>query len=475
MLSVLAVLVLRAAGADWPTYRADYARSGATTERPTLPLSPAWTFQSPHLPQPAWSGEAKADLYSKVFDLRHRQTFDKAFQVAIADGVLCFGSSADDKIYCLTATTGQERWTYFTEGPVRLAPTLHQGKVYAGSDDGCIYCLRVADGALVWKTRLGPRDYRVPGNGRVISAWPARTSVVVRDGLAYAAAGMFPSEGVYLCALDARDGVVKWQTKQDDLPAQGYMLASDTRLYVPAGRDNPVVFDRLTGKRLRAVEGAGGTYALLTGDVLVFGPGKTGQLGVVPEESKDQLATFQGNHMIVTPTVSYLHSDRELAALNRARYLELARQKNALATQRADLSKRLKQMEKDPNADPVVRTRLKDEFVKVGEGMDGLARAMGDCLLWKQPCAQPFCLILAGNTLFTGGEGEVAALSGADGQLAWQSAITGKAFGLAFAGGRLFVSTDRGTIHCFAPRPPSPRALHAPAPPPRASPHAHAQ
>jgi outer membrane protein assembly factor BamB len=309
--------------ADWPTYRADYARSGVAAEPVVVPLIEAWKYEATHAPQPAWSGEAKADLYNRVFELSHRQDFDQAFHVVVAGSRLYFGSSADDKVYCLDAATGREQWSFFTEGPVRLAPTFHEGRVYVGSDDGCVYCLDAAAGRLMWRRRLGPRDYRIPGNGRIISAWPVRTSVIVRDGSAYACAGMFPSEGVYLCALDARTGEPKWKTEQTDLPAQGYMLASDTRLYVPAGRDNPVVFDRATGKRLRVVEGAGGTYALLSGDLLVFGPGKTGQLCAVPEGGTDQLATFAGAHLIVTTNRSYLHSERELSTLDRARYLQL--------------------------------------------------------------------------------------------------------------------------------------------------------
>jgi outer membrane protein assembly factor BamB len=444
-LAAAASLALPAA--DWPTYRADAARSGVSPERLALPLAPLWTFKSPHAPQPAWSGEAKADLYNKVYDLSHRQAFDRCFDVVAADGRVWFGSSADDQVRCLDATSGEQRWSFFAEGPVRLAPAWDQGRLYAGSDDGLVYCLTANEGELIWKTRLGPRDYRIPGNRRVISAWPVRTSVVVRDGVAYACGGMFPSEGVYVCALEAKTGVIKWQTVQRDLPAQGYLLASADRLYVPAGRDNPVVFERATGKRLRVVEGAGGTYALLTGDGLVFGPGKSGQLGLVPGETSDQLATFQGNHMIVTPGVSYLHSETELSALNRARYIELARQKSALATRRADLNKRLKQAEK--NRDETDRAKLKDEFVKLGEEMDRLAREMGECVLWKRPCAQPYCLILAGETLLAGGRSEVAALSGTDGKPVWQGAVTGRAFGLAVAAGRLFVSTDSGTIHCF--------------------------
>jgi len=433
--------------ADWPTYRADYARSGISLEKISTPLNEAWTFKPLYPPQPAWSGEAKLDAYNKVYDMRNRQPFDKAFHVAVADGSVCFGSSADDKVYCLDAATGKERWTFFTEGPVRLAPTFHTGKVYAGSDDGFVYCLAAQDGAVIWKTRIGPRDYRIAGNGRVISAWPVRTSVVVRDGLAYCCGGMFPSEGVFLCALEAQGGAVKWKVANYDLPAQGYLLASDTRLYVPAGRDNPVVYDRADGRRLRAVEGAGGTYALLTGDTLIFGPGKTGQLGVVPEEQKDQLATFQGNHMIVTPRVSYLHSDKELSALDRGRYLSLAKQKNSLAAQQGTITKRLKDLERGGDASE--KNQLRNELSDLGKNIDRITREMAECVPWKQPCEFPFCLILAGETLFAGGDNEIAAFSGTDGKLIWKGAVTGKAYGLAAASGRIFASTDLGTIHCF--------------------------
>ncbi|MFM7103179.1 MAG: PQQ-binding-like beta-propeller repeat protein, partial [Verrucomicrobiota bacterium] len=319
LLGALLLARLALPAADWPTYRADDARSGTSPDPAPTRVREAWSWTSPHPPQPAWQGEAKWDGYNKVFDMKARQTFDRAFHVAVAGGRVYFGSSADDQVRCLEAGSGRVLWTFYTEGPVRLAPTLHQGRAYFGSDDGHVYCVEADTGKLVWQVRPGPEDRRIPGNGRVISAWPVRTSVVVRDGLVYTTAGMFPSDGVHLVALDAGTGAVRWRQVQTDLPAQGYLLASASRLYVPAGRNNPAVCDLSSGRRLRVVEGAGGTYALLTDDMLVFGPGKTGQLGAVEEGRSDQLATFAGNHLIVTPTRSFLHSDAGLSALDRLR------------------------------------------------------------------------------------------------------------------------------------------------------------
>jgi outer membrane protein assembly factor BamB len=434
--------------ADWPTYGGDYARSQVSPD--PLPERPveSWKWTSEHPPQPAWQGEAKWDGWNKVYDLKPRQGFDRAFHAVIAGDRVYFGSSADDQVRCLDSATGKEQWTFYTEGPVRLAPTLHEGRAYFGSDDGCVYCVDARSGKEVWKARATPTDRRIPGNGRIISAWPVRTSVVVQDGVVYTTAGMFPAEGVHLVALDAKTGAEKWRRVQNDLPAQGYLLASKTRLYVPAGRNNPAVCDVQDGKRLRVVEGAGGTYALLTGDLLVFGPGKTGQLGAVEEGAGDQLATFQGNHIVVTAQRSYLHSDTEVTALDRARYLELARERRRLTTEQAALAKKLKQAGKKGAGD-ASPDDIKARLTELGRRIDEATTALDRCQLWKVPSAWPHSLLLAGDTLVLGGRNEVAGLRVADGSVAWRLPVDGIAHGLAAAQGALYVSTDKGAIHRF--------------------------
>jgi hypothetical protein len=217
---------------------------------------------------------------------------------------------------------------------------------------------------------------------------------------------------------------------------------------VPAGRDNPAVCDLHDGKRVRVVEGNGGTYALLTDDLLVFGPGKTGQLGAVEDGHSDQLATFQGNHMIVTATRSYLHSDTQLTALDRARYLALARERRRLSSVQADLVKKLKALAKSdgPAAD---RDALRNQLAELGKSIDTATQGMDRCQLWQAESAWPHCLVLAGETLVAGGRDEIAALRSADGTVAWKQPVHGRAYGLAAANGAVFASTDEGSIHCF--------------------------
>jgi len=257
---------------DWPTYMHDRHRTGVTAERLELPLSACWVYQARHQPQPAWPGPAKQDFWHRAFNLRATVTYDRAFHVVGTGDTVFFGSSADDKVYALDARTGAERWTFFTEGPIRLAPTTANGKVYVGSDDGCVYCLSADDGSLLWKRRATETERIIPGNGRMISMWPIRTGVLVDDGNLYFAAGLFPNQGAYLCALRAEDGTIQWKSRVDISP-QGYVLASDERLYVPTGRTNPFIFARSDGRVLGELPSAGGTFALLTENVLVTGPG----------------------------------------------------------------------------------------------------------------------------------------------------------------------------------------------------------
>ena len=433
--------------ADWPTYQHDYARTGVARESLLAPFTDGWVHRSRHAPRPAWRGEAKWDGWNKVYDLKSRQIFDYAYHPVIADGLLYYGSSADDKIYCLDAATGEQRWTFFTEGPVRLAPTIAEGRVFVGSDDGHAYCLDAKSGKLIWKTQLGPRDYRIPGNSRIISRWPLRTGIIVIGDLAYCAAGMFPSEGVLITAIEADTGKIKWQQKQTDLPAQGYMLASHTRLYVPAGRNNPVVLNRADGKRIRVVSGQGGTYALLTGDNLVFGPGKTGTLGFVESNQSDQLATFKGNHMIVTPSRSFLQSDTDLSALDRSRYLDLARKRRPLKSRLGKLQDELKKVKAGERQRQILK-----EAGKLGKQLDEVQSAMQECFAWRVPSSQPLSMVLAGQTLITGGHNEVAAYSAKDGSQLWRVRADGEVFGLAVADGRLYTSTSKGVIHCYVAR-----------------------
>lgn len=134
--------------ADWPTYLRDNLRTGATADPLKLPLRLAWTHQTRLPPNAAWPEEAKNDYWHSRYSMEERVTYDRAFQLVSVGDRVYFGSSSEDAVFCLDAKTGKTIWSYVTEGPVRLAPTIADDKVLFGSDDGFVYCLNEKDGTL---------------------------------------------------------------------------------------------------------------------------------------------------------------------------------------------------------------------------------------------------------------------------------------------------------------------------------------
>ena len=203
ILICLFIIGVSVSAADWPTYRYNNARTGCTSESLSAPLKLQWIYTPTHQPSPAWPPPATRPR--EGFELLHRVIFDDAFQVAVIGKMVYFGSSSDNKVYAIDAVTGQEHWSFFTGGPVRLAPVVSKGKVFIGSDDGFVYCLKASNGKLVWKVRGGPNDEKLLGSGKMISRWPIRTGVLVDKNIVYFGAGIFPHENVYLCAVHADD------------------------------------------------------------------------------------------------------------------------------------------------------------------------------------------------------------------------------------------------------------------------------
>jgi outer membrane protein assembly factor BamB len=58
-------------------------------------------------------------------------------------------------------------------------------------------------------------------------------------------------------------------------------------------------------------------------------------------------------------------------------------------------------------------------------------------------------MIMAGDVLFAGGDNKVAAISCEDGKEIWTAPVMGTAYGLSVINGGLYVSTDKGYIHCL--------------------------
>ncbi|NOX99933.1 MAG: PQQ-binding-like beta-propeller repeat protein, partial [Verrucomicrobia bacterium] len=451
---------------DWPTYLRANDRVGATPEQLSLPLSPQWKLSSAEKPTQAWPGPAGREI--EDHKLRRRNTFDDAFQVAVVGQRLYYGSSVDHALRCIDLESGKQQWTFFTEAAIRLAPTVYEGNVYVGSDDGYVYCLNAEEGSLVWKFRPGPSDERILGRQQLISRWPVRTGVSLapdkdHGAIAYFGAGVFPHERIYLYAVRAADGKVIWkldnisenEAGRNDLSPQGYLLTNEELLVIPSGRSLPGVFNRKTGKFMHKAshywrrEGVvGGTQALLADDQ-IYSWGAHTILAMNQKDGKSGFGWFAGHQMTIKGAAAFVADGKNIARIDRQAYAENSRIKRKL---NGDLHvigvKRYRIGLKAPSAEGAEEEKQlvaeKNALVTKIENLPEVG------FIWKTPSSLESRLIISGNALFAGGENEVAAFDLESGKRIWQAAVDGDARGLAVANGKLIVSTTTGDVVCFA-------------------------
>lgn len=168
---------------DWPAFRHDSMRSASTktaiARRPRL----------------LWREEVGGKL---------------AAPTVVGDRL--FIPQVDE--HCITALdsgSGRPRWDFVTGARIDSPPTYYRGTLIFGSADGCVYCVRARDGALVWRFRAAPAERLIGAFGQLESAWPVHGSVLVMDGTAYFVAGRSShlDGGLHLFGLDAVSGVLR--------------------------------------------------------------------------------------------------------------------------------------------------------------------------------------------------------------------------------------------------------------------------
>ncbi len=439
---LLAALAGSARGGGWPLHRADAGRTGYTPEKLPARLALQWVYKPTHPPDPAWPDEPR---------MPSRMAFDRAHHVVSDGASVYFGSSADCKVYALEAATGRERWVFFTGGPVRFAPALWKDRAFAVSDDGCLYCLSAKDGKLLWKKRGGPTGRMVLGNGRMISKWPARGAPVVAGDVVYFGAGLWSNDGVYIYALEAASGKTIWvNDKSGSIPTpqphrggittsgfscQGYLVAAGDKLFVPAGRSVPAVFNRADGKLLyyhqaRYGDGngccVGGSAAAAAGAFLFNGNivfQAADGMWIKPLGRVYTTALAAGPKRIFTAYHNWCMF--RIGAFDRAKPL----------------------LEKEV-VDKRSKTKAKKKVKYRNDVWKWEARAKQ-----RKPKHGMVSLIVAGGTAILGGLGEVHAVDIASRKTLWSGQVKGTVLGLAAAGGRLFASTEEGAVYCFGAGP----------------------
>jgi outer membrane protein assembly factor BamB len=165
---------------DWPTYRHDNLRSGYTEQPLPANLGSTWELEL--------GGPLSA--------------------LTVADGRVYVSQIDEHTVHAVDRKTGEIRWSFIAGGRVDSPPTYWQGRLYFGSQDGRVYCVRAADGALVWRFQAAPNERHHFALEQVESVWPVHGSILVDQGAASFVCGrsVFLDGGLRFIKLDAATG-----------------------------------------------------------------------------------------------------------------------------------------------------------------------------------------------------------------------------------------------------------------------------
>ncbi|HPA17138.1 MAG TPA: PQQ-binding-like beta-propeller repeat protein [Verrucomicrobiae bacterium] len=462
--------------ADWPMWRCDANRTAHSPEDLPARLAPLWArAYAPRVP--AWEDPLNQDLMS----------FDAVFEPVVLGDRMFLPFNDRDKLIALDIRSGRELWAFYADGPVRLAPAAAQGRVYFVSDDGCLYCLRAEDGRLEWKFRGAPSDRKVLGNRRLVSAWPARGGPVIRDGVVYFAASIWPFMGTFIHALDAATGKPIWTNdgtgadfikQPHNAPAfggvapQGALVATEQFLLVPGGRSSPAALERATGRLLyfriaESGKGTGGSTVMADEkDFFVHTRGRGTRAHELATGAKSSLAldepVLAQNHYYCGADHPHARgplTDAE-AKLAAARYGEL-RARGTLSDAR-DTGDNTSIQRATAALESAAKKALlaQDVVARARQGVSGnqLKRVVqawraDQSLEWEIEADGSGDVIRAGARLYAGGEGTIAAINvpkpAAQPSIAWSLPLEGHVGRLLAARGMLFAVTREGRILAF--------------------------
>ncbi|NRA39721.1 MAG: PQQ-binding-like beta-propeller repeat protein [Planctomycetes bacterium] len=249
ILVCVSCMLMAADKGDWPMHGYDAARSASTDHKLPKQLSSAWVFDF-GAPLMAWPEEI-------------RLQYDAVHMPIIKSGVMYVGLNNLDMLVAIDMKNGKRKWTYSCNAPIRVAPVAYKDSIIFACDDAHLYSVNAQTGALNWKQYMasGMDDRLQIGNGRIISAWPMRGGPVLDGDTLYVGAGIWPFMGVYIHAIDAKSGKIKWSNIESNnrkntgphgsnswgtASPQGYMGIAGGRLIIANGRQRPSKIDLKT-------------------------------------------------------------------------------------------------------------------------------------------------------------------------------------------------------------------------------------
>lgn len=277
---------------DWPNFRNGWTQTGVASA--TLPekLELLWEIElgdqvlatcaivGDRVYVPCLSGElfcldrqtGKQLWVHKSVSKVEANTFAPGFKSSptVADGTVYLGDE-DGVFHAVDADTGKLKWKYETGGEIFSCAAVINGRVLFGSYDNCLYCLKQSDGSLAWKFETQGYVHCSPAvvagrtfiagcdehlriinieTGEQIGDLPLATYLIASPAVFQDTlyVGTYGSEVV---AVNWKEVKEVWRKRTSDAEAPIHSSAAVTdQLVVVGGRDKLVTaFTRTTGKK----------------------------------------------------------------------------------------------------------------------------------------------------------------------------------------------------------------------------------
>jgi outer membrane protein assembly factor BamB len=419
---------------DWPTYRHDPARSCRAAKTVPAGVEQIWSAQVVKAKPP---GAGLAYEWS-VDPLGG----DPLTGPTVAAGTVYVGDVNSHRVVALDAATGAARWSFTAGGRLDTPPTIHGGLCLFGCRDGWAYCLRAADGKLVWRLRAAPEARRIVAFGQLESIWPVFGGVLVDgDKACFASGRSSASGGIRVFAVDPASGEIRWQKIRQVRRGPG----EPKKLKVPTECCGDVMV-------------SSGGEVILASNVLWRMKLDTGAESVThPSKPKPRILHARRGTFMLDRSWHWFGAGAYINGALHYGNLLCGGQLAAFDAKRAFLAARTCYWPTRANKG-TFDSAIRAVEVAKNENVPA-AKVSADWELTVPHPTQFQAMIVAGDVLCAGGPADLTSPEGgalwvvstADGKVLRKMELASPPVpdGLAAAGGRLYVSTADGKVTCF--------------------------
>lgn len=196
---------------SWPTLHGDLQRSGFYPQFPAGPLKLAWRKElwreltGPRAEVIVGGGLAFMGSYAGNLYAWDAGTGAEKWRFKTDGPITHSPSYSHDRIYvgsmdgrlnALDAATGKPAWSFAAEEGISVSPVVHGGLVMFGARDGTFHALRQETGRSAWKFQTADRILT--------------TASISEDGQKV----LFASEDMHLYCLRVGDGTLAWKSRK---------------------------------------------------------------------------------------------------------------------------------------------------------------------------------------------------------------------------------------------------------------------